>query len=191
MTKIQVVYASRHGGTAGIARRIGEVLRNAGAEVAVVDAETLPGPTGYDGYIVGSGVYMGSWLKDGVDYLARNQATLATKPVWLFSSGPIPNPKITPKTTDRIEEALGPADGPGSGGRKKVMALANAIRVRGHAVFAGRYDPDDPPQNFLERVARLLPAVKNVLPKGDFRPWPDIDRWAQEIASEVVAPSPA
>jgi hypothetical protein len=34
----------------------------------------------------------------------------------------------------------------------------------------------------------MLPAVKNVLPAGDFRPWPEIDAWAQEIASEILAP---
>ncbi len=189
MPSIQVVYASRHGGTAGIARRVGEVLRDAGANVEIVDAATRPVADGYDAYVIGSGVYMGSWLKPALEYIERNQLTLAARPVWLFSSGPLPNPHVAPKA-DPVEDALGPADGPGSGGRKKVMALADAIRVRQHRVFDGVYDPDAPAQSFAERVVKLIPAVKNVLPAGDFRPWPEIEAWAREIASEIVAPVP-
>ncbi|MEO8625598.1 MAG: flavodoxin domain-containing protein [Candidatus Limnocylindrales bacterium] len=187
MSRIQVVYASRHGGTAGIARRIGEVLREAGADVEVGDLATRPIADGFDAYVIGSGVYMGSWLKPALEYLERNQLTLAARPVWLFSSGPLPNPHVPPKS-DPIEDALGPADGPGSGGRKRVTALADAIRVRQHRVFGGAYDPDAPAQNMAERVVKLIPAVKNVLPAGDFRPWPEIEAWAREIASEIVAP---
>ena len=191
MPRIQVVYASRHGATAGIARRIGDDLRAAGAEVDVVDAATQPVADGFDAYIIGSGVYMGSWLKPAIQYLERNQMQLAARPVWLFSSGPLPNPRTPPKSDDPIEQALGPLEGPGSGGRKRISALADAIRVRDHRVFDGAYDPDDPPQTFTERFARMLPAVKNILPAGDFRPWPQIDAWAKEIASELVAPVPA
>jgi menaquinone-dependent protoporphyrinogen oxidase len=189
MPSIQVVYASRHGGTAGIARRIGETLRATGADVEIVDAATRPVADGFDAYVIGSGVYMGSWLKPAMEYLERNQLTLAARPVWLFSSGPLPNAQVARKA-DPLEDALGPTDGPGSGGRKRVTALADAIRVRGHRVFDGAYDPDAPAQNLAERVVKLIPAVKNVLPAGDFRPWEDIEQWARDIAREVAAPVP-
>ena len=90
MTRIQVVYASRHGGTQGIAECIGEALTDCGAEAVVVDASTHPDPAGFDGYVIGSGVYMGSWLKEPIDFIERNTDTLAGRPVWLFSSGPLP-----------------------------------------------------------------------------------------------------
>lgn len=42
-----------------------------------------------------------------------------------------------------------------------------------------------------ERVVRLFPASKGILPVGDFREWDAIDAWAREIAlavsSELVA----
>jgi menaquinone-dependent protoporphyrinogen oxidase len=187
MPRIQVVYASRHGGTQGIAECIGEALQDCGTEAVVVDAATRPDATGFDGYVIGSGVYMGAWLRDGLEYLERNRATLADKPVWLFSSGPLPT--AVPRSTDPIENALGPLEGPGSGGRKKVQALAKQIHARDHRVFDGAYNPDATPTNLIERVVRAVPAIKKVLPAGDFRPWPQIDTWARRIATHMTAAS--
>ncbi len=31
-----------------------------------------------------------------------------------------------------------------------------------------------------------MPAARNALPKGDFRDWPAIDAWADEIAHELA-----
>jgi hypothetical protein len=36
-----------------------------------------------------------------------------------------------------------------------------------------------------ERLLRLMPASKNILPPGDYREWPVIDAWAREIAAEA------
>ena len=58
MPRIQVVYASRHGGTQGIAQAIGKALQESGTEAVVVDAATHPNATGFDGYVIGSGVYI-------------------------------------------------------------------------------------------------------------------------------------
>ena len=130
MTKIQVVYASRHGGTAGIARRIAEVLRAEGVDAAVVDAADRPDPAGFDGYVVGSGVYLGSWLKPGIDFLEQHQATLATRPVWLFSSGPLPGSSKDTGQDDPLTLALGPAEGIGSGGHKRIATLYFLTSIR-------------------------------------------------------------
>lgn len=187
MPRIQVVYASRHGGTEGIAECIGEALKECGTEAVVVNAADHPDAKGFDGYVIGSGVYMGSWLKDGLEYIDRNRATLAQKPVWLFSSGPLPNAVVPQRSPDPVENSLGPLEGPGSGGRKKVEALAEAVHAREHRVFEGAYDPDAPPTNIIERVVRAMPAIKKVLPSGDFRPWPQIDTWARRIATDITA----
>lgn len=187
MSRAQVVYASRHGGTAGIAERIAEVLRSEGAEVVVADAADRPDAGGFDAYVIGSGVYIGSWLKEGTEFLERNQSTLATRPVWLFSSGPLPGSSKTAAATDPVTLALGPADGPGSGGHKRIAALSAAIHPRDHRVFLGAFDPKDPPKSLQERLVRLMPASKQILPAGDFREWDTIEAWANEIAAELVA----
>lgn len=191
MPRIQVVYASRHGGTRGLAERIAEVLGTAGADVMVADAADRPDPSGFDAYVVGSGVYIGHWLKEGTAFLERNLSTLAERPVWLFSSGPLPGSSKETDATDPLEDALGPKDGPGSGGRKEIEALAAAIGVREHRVFRGAFDPKDPPKSMQERLVRLMPASKDILPVGDFREWTAIEAWAREIAEELVAKVPA
>ena len=192
MTRVQVIYASRHGGTAGIAERIGEVLRSEGSDVEVADAARRPDPRGFDAYVIGSGVYMGSWIKEGVEFLEANQQTLATKPVWLFSSGPLPGSSKETPGVDRLTDALGPESGPGSGGRRKIEELSAAITPRGHEVFLGAFNPNDPPKSFPERMVRMMPAAKRVLPTGDFRDWDAIEAWAREIAASLASsPVPA
>lgn len=185
MATVQVVYASRHGSTAGIAERIAEVLRAEGAEVAIADAAGGPDPSGFDAYVVGSGVQIGKWHKEGTDFLDRNQATLAVKPVWMFSSGPLRGSSMTRETDDLLTLSLGPQEGPGSGGRKKIDALSAVIHPRDHRVFFGAFDPKDPPKSMQERLVRLLPAARRVLPVGDFRDWDAIERWGQEIAADL------
>ena len=187
MRRTLVVHASRHGATAGIAERIGEVLREQGVEAVVAPAATHPDPSGFDAYVVGGAVYMGSWQKEGVEYLERNAETLRTRPTWIFSCGPLPSSsKERPVDEDRYGGALGPADGPGSGGRKRIEAIADLIGIRDHKLLQGAYDPNDPPKGMAERFARMMPAVKNILPVGDFREWDVIDAWAHEIAEEVA-----
>ena len=103
MTSVLIVHASRHGGTAGIAERIGEVLRTDGLEAVVVPAAELRDPASFDACVVGGGVYMGSWVKEGPEYLERFASTLAQRPVWLFSSGPLPAPEQPGKPRPRAK----------------------------------------------------------------------------------------
>ena len=186
MAKLLIVFASRHGGSAGIAERIADVLRSEGADVVVADAAERPDASGFDGYVVGSGVYMGSWLNEGTEFLERNQSALGTRPVWLFSSGPLPGSSKAKEGVDRLTDALGPEEGQGSGGRRKIEALSAVIHPLDHRVFLGAFDPKDPPKSFPERLVRLMPAAKRVLPAGDFRDWDAIEAWAREIAAEIA-----
>lgn len=189
MAKVLVAYASRHGGTRGIAERIGEVLRAEGLEADVRSADQVVAIDAVDAFVIGSGVYMGSWLKEAIDFVSRSQATLATHPLWLFSSGPLSGSPASKHPDDPLENALGPVDGPGSGGRKKIAALSAATNPRDHRVFLGAFDPDDPPRVMSERLVRLMPAVKRVLPAGDFREWDAIEAWGREIAASIAEPA--
>ena len=189
MRRVLVVHASRHGGTAGIAEKIGTVLRADGVDVTVAPAAGMPDPSGFDACVIGAGVYMGSWVKEGVEYLERYAPRLAGRPVWLFSSGPLPgSSKEATEADDPYQNALGPADGPGSGGRKKIEELSALFRPREHHVFRGAYDPKDPPKAISERLVRLMPASKDILPPGDFRDWDAIAAWAHRIATEIAEP---
>jgi menaquinone-dependent protoporphyrinogen oxidase len=37
----------------------------------------------------------------------------------------------------------------------------------------------------MARFTRLAPVVRNALPTGDFRDWPQIEVWAESIAREL------
>ena len=187
MTRVLVAYGSRHGGTRGIAERIGEVLRSEGLEADVVAADRVGDLGDADAFVVGSGVYMGSWLKEPLEFLVRNQAALAARPLWLFSSGPLIGSSAGKNTDDPLEDALGPTEGPGSGGRKKIDEISAATHPRDHRVFFGAFDPTDPPRAMSERLVRLMPAARKVLPAGDFRDWDAIEAWAHGIATELQA----
>jgi menaquinone-dependent protoporphyrinogen oxidase len=191
MTQVLVVYASRHNATRGIAERIGEVLRADGLEVDIAPADEKAGVGNADAVVVGSAIYMGTWLKEGIEFIQRNQVRLAEIPLWLFSSGPIPgSSRDKGPSVDPLTDALGPKDGPGSGGRKKIAEITAATNPKDHRVFLGAFDPTDPPKVTSERLVRMLPAVKNALPAGDFRDWDAIEAWAHEIAASLES-SPA
>ena len=190
MTKIQIVYGSRHGGTRGIAEKVGQVLQENGIDATIEPAGVATAASDADAFVVGSGVYMGSWLDEPLGFLARNQAVLATRPVWLFSSGPLLGSTKEKSVEDPVENALGPLEGPGSGGRKRVEALSSAVCARDHRVFLGAFDPNDPPKAMSERLVRMLPAAKGILPPGDFRDWPAIETWGREIAKAMTPATP-
>ncbi len=86
---ILIVYASKHGSTQGIAERIAEKLRQLGKEAEARPVDAVDDPGSYEAIVIGSAVYYGSWLKEATEWVRRNQAILAERPVWLFSSGPL------------------------------------------------------------------------------------------------------
>ena len=174
MQRALVVYASRHGSTAGIAERIGEVMRSKDIDVVVADATDMPDPKGFDVYVIGSAAYMGKWEKSATEYVKRHQAVLATSPVWLFSSGPVGTERVTKKDASVLEDPF------------TIAEISPVLRPRGTQVFFGAWDPTAPSATLAERVARQIPIVKDLLPTGDFRDWPVIEAWAKEIATEVA-----
>ena len=164
--RVLVTVASRHGSTTQIAAAIGAALIDAGvpADVLPVDEVTAVAP--YDAVILGSGVYMGRWLEPAQRFTDRFATDLSARPVWLFSSGPIGDP---PKPAGE------PAD---------VVGLVEATHARGHRVFAGSLDKHE-----LGIGERAFNAAVRA-PEGDFRPWDDIEAWANEIAVELKAAAP-
>ena len=91
--RILIATASRHGST----RELGHWLGSAIAErldgamdsvtVEVLDAADVDGIAGYDAVIIGSGVYMGRWLREARSLVKRERVKLETRPVWLWGGG--------------------------------------------------------------------------------------------------------
>lgn len=163
MTKVLVAYASKMGGTAGIAEAIAAELRSCGAAVDLSDAQDVPDVAGYDAVLVGSAIYAWRWRRSAVTLLRRVRRAREVPKVWLFHSGPT-GPDAGTKSV--------PAP-------KKVAALADELGAAPPETFGGRIEA----ATAKGLIARSM--AKGDL-AGDFR---DLDRardWARRIAASLA-----
>lgn len=174
MTSILVGYASKHGATQEIAERIAETLRSVGQEAEARPVKTVKDPSGYDAFVIGGAAYYGSWAKEATEFVRRNRSLLVSRPVWLFSSGPLGSETADDQRQDKLAAAE----------PKEFDELKVALRPRGVRVFFGALDPHK--LGISERLVRSLPAGRGLLPEGDFRDWEEIEAWAQSIARELA-----
>jgi len=158
-----VVYASKYGATQGIAERIADKLVSSGHPAQARPVKAAGDLLSYDAYVVGSAAYMGSWLKEAAEFVRSNQALLVTRPVWLFSSGPLGTATKDAKGRDLLVTSE----------PKEFTEFAEAIEPRATRVFFGALNPSK--LGLAHRAARRLPAARPLLPEGDFRNWTAID----------------
>lgn len=87
MKKVFLTYGTTEGQTAKIADFIAYVLRGRGHDVTMIDvkdtADTIP--DGYDAVMVGASIHMGKHDKHVVDFVSKNQDTLARMSSAFFS----------------------------------------------------------------------------------------------------------
>ena len=178
--KVLVAYATRHGATAGIAKRIAAALTAAGLSAEARPVEDVKEIGSFDAVVLGGAAYMLHWLKPAVTFSRRYRKELAARPVWLFSSGPL-GTDLVGKDGKNVLEASRP---------REFDELAKLLHPRGEQVFFGAYDQDAPPVGLGERFVNHLPAARAAMPGGDFRDWPAIDAWAAQIAAELGAGEP-
>jgi menaquinone-dependent protoporphyrinogen oxidase len=164
---VLVTAASQQGSTHEIAETVGRTLRTRGLEATVAGPDEIREVAGYDAFVIGSALYVGHWLDPALAFVRGFAPTLSTRPVWLFSSGPVGDPsrKLVQKmTADPVE-------------LPELLALTNA---REHHIFAGKL------------AGKWLPAPQRISLvlfrglEGDWRDWEAIERWADEIADSLV-----
>lgn len=173
---ILVGYASRHGSTRGIAERIAETIRRAGHDVTLQEVDGSTSGDGFDAYVIGSAAYNNHWLPAASSFLRRNAPILATRPIWLFSSGPVGTDRYDKQGRDQLVTS-----------RPREFDEFEAVHPRASEVFFGAWDPAAPAAGMLERLsAPFLRRMTDVLPTGDFRDWRAIEAWAQSIADDLA-----
>jgi menaquinone-dependent protoporphyrinogen oxidase len=160
--RVLVAYATKMGSNAAIADAIVGVLRESGLEADALPAREVRDLDPYDAVVLGSALYAAHWRRDAHRLVSRRRDVLRTKPLWLWSSGP-------------LDRALAIADLPPAA---NVLAILGDVPFRKHKTFGGRLDPDAPGVD--EQVLRTHRV-------GDFRDWGAIRAYAAEIASEVAA----
>ena len=160
--RVLVAYGSKHGATAEIAMEVAQVLRAHRLVVDVAPAAKAPQPGQYRAVVIGSAVYAGMWRGDVVDYVRRHRVVLASRPLWLFSSGPVDH------SADEGELPIPPAIG----------KLAPDLRPRDHIWFGGRFLGTE--DGLIESFMALNKDLR-----GDFRDFDRVRAWAETIATAL------
>lgn len=165
---VLVTAASQQGATRGIAEAIARRLRTRGLGATVAAPEEIVEVAEYDAFVVGSAIYAGHWLEQATSFVDRLSPTLSQRPVWLFSSGPVGDPRrrlVQKMTADPIE-------------LPELLALTKAHE---HRILAGMLTGKG-----LPRAQRLSLLVFRGM-EGDWRDWPAIGHWADEIADALTS----
>jgi menaquinone-dependent protoporphyrinogen oxidase len=166
--RVLVAWGSKRGGTEGIARAIGDVLRERDYAVTLADAADAPSPDMFDAVILGGALYANRWHRAARRYATRHAKGLRCIPVWLFSSGPL--------DASAGAKPIEPT--------RQVAAIMERIGACGHVTFGGRLAPD----------ARGFPASAMAKKHaGDWRNFERVRGWAREVARmlPVARPLPA
>ena len=160
--RVLVTAASRHGGTSAVAEELARTLVAAGLEADLRPPDEVEDVREYDAIVLGSAIYYGQWLPTALDLVRRNRGVIDERPVWLFSVGPLGSAEPQAATEPAI-----------------VGELAERTHARGHRVFGGVLD-----RSRLGIGEKIVASVVRA-PEGDFRDWPEVRRWASEIASDI------
>jgi menaquinone-dependent protoporphyrinogen oxidase len=170
--KVLVAYESKYGATEGIADRLGKALRERGLEVDVTRCSRVSDASGYDAFVVGSATYAFNWRKDARKFVERNSEALSAHPTWFFSSGPLGTETVDKDGNDVLK-----------GAEPKQFAEFAKLHPISTQVFRGAYHHDK--IRGADRFVVWMPAIRDIMPEGDFREWAEIDAWANSIADHL------
>jgi menaquinone-dependent protoporphyrinogen oxidase len=163
--RVLVTWGSKRGGTEGIARIIGEELKQRGADVELLPAAKAARVAGFDAVVIGGSIYANRWHPTARRFVDRHESALRRIPVWFFSSGPLDD------SAER--ESIAPT--------RQVQTLMARVGALGHATFGGRLAPD----------TRGFPASAMAKTHaGDWRQPARIRAWASEVASQLATARP-
>lgn len=159
--RVLVAFASQVGSTAGIGEVIATVLRRVGHDVDCRAVGEVTDVTPYGAVVLGSGVFVPRRRSDGGGFLARHEAALASRTVWLFCAGPIGRGRCPSGTAATAADDC------------SVVAVARAVGARGAAVFGPIGLPAD-----ADPMDQLGPVNLT-----------RVRLWADQIAADLAADS--
>ena len=176
--KALIVYGTRYGTAAEIAEEMSRVMKEEGAEVDLVDSRGLKNfdVAPYDLVVVGSGIKMGKWTKNALNFLKNNKEILTSKKVALFVSCGAAN-----EEKSRAE-----------GQEKYLDDVANKYLLNepvATGLFGSVYDPEAK-HGLMYKFTRSF--IKKELEKQgidttkrhDYRDWDAIKEWARDLVAK-------
>lgn len=169
---VLVAYASKHGSTAEIADAVADTLRQSGLDVDCKAVGEVKRLEPYGAVVLGSAVYIRRWRGDARRFLRKHGKELSKRPFWVFSSGPVGEPRDDEKGSPWLEPP-------------RIVEKVERLGVREHVVFGGRV-PVDPHGPAQRAMVENTPAEYR-----DRRNWDEIRAWAAGVASELHAAVPS
>jgi len=175
--RVLICYGTRYGSAGEIAENIGEILRERGASVEIINLKQgkVKDLESFGLIIVGSGIQMGRWTKEPLKFLKKNREILSRKKVALFVSC---MSATKPETCDQ--------------GRRdyldKIIADFPEIIPISMGLFGGLIDPS--------RGGRMTKGLMSALLKEytkegeeapeyvDLRDWEQIRLWAEGLSPD-------
>ena len=103
------------------------MLEEHGLSAELVDIDEVRDLGSYDAYVVGSGIYLGNWLKEARRFIDTHAPELAERPTWLFASGSIVGEPPVDDDPNALRAGL-------------VERLVETTNAREHKLFAGKLD---------------------------------------------------
>lgn len=169
MASTLLTYATVHGSTAEISRRIKTILESNNVSTEVLPVEKVTDLSKYSSVIIGSAVINLAWLPEAQSFLHSNASALSRVPVWAFSVGA---PHIGPKFW-KMEVA----------DEEKMIRdhIERDVKVKGHTLFLGRFHKN----HFALRMRLFWSCTGGTY--GDFINWNEIETWANGVADEIGA----
>jgi len=171
MSKILVAYASFAGATREVAEAVARELENGGAAVEVRPAREVTDLSDYRAVVVGSAIRVAKLHPHAISFIKRHAIALSQRPVAYF----IVCLTLQDETEENRQTVAGYLDA--------IKQEVPQVRPLDVGLFAGKLDPKK--LNLLFRL--MMKATK--APEGDFRNWPAIQAWAQQIRPALMPES--
>lgn len=169
---VLVAYASRYGATREVAEFVGKDLERAGFTVDVRPADEVDRIDGYRAVVLGAPFYLGRWLPQAHEFLARHRGELGGLPVAVFALGPL-DAGDDETAAEQLTQAL---------------AQHPLLHPVATATFGGRFDA-----GVLRLPDRLLTAMPasplHGLDRTDRRDWTVIAHWAAALEPALSLPA--
>lgn len=170
--QILVVYASKCGSTAEVAKSIGNVLSQLGAVVTVLPTHQVRSLKGYNAVVLGTAIRMNKPLSEMRFFAYRFRRDLAKVPTAAFSVGLILR-EDTPENRAEAARFLAPL----------LERLANN---KSTATFGGKLDYQTLPPFFRAVFSK---DASGAMAEGDYRDWNAIHNWATALPAALGLPA--
>lgn len=164
--KILVVFASRHGSTAGIAKAVGQTLMNEGYQVDVLPVNDVKSLSDYRAVVAGSAIQAGKWLPEAIDFIQRNSVSLKQLP---FAAFQVCMTMAMPKA-DKYKEFVSSWMSP----------VSSIVKPKYEGTFAGVLDIKNI-KSLGDRLKFRISVWFGVWKEGDHRNWDEIQDWAKGL----------